>query len=99
MSCLLHCYGTPPDPLTVGCLPVGASKGLINYFPIIHCTNELFTALENVKEVCAVFFDLRKAFDSVPHVPLLTELYSLGLNRHFIYFATDEFHYKPQFCV
>jgi len=32
------------------------------------------------REVCAVFFDLRKAFDSVPHRALLEKLKQLNLN-------------------
>ena len=28
-------------------------------------------AVEDGKEVCAVFFDFRKAFNSIPHAPLM----------------------------
>ena len=38
-----------------------------------------FQALESGHDVCAVFFDFRKAFDSVPHFPLMTKIRSLGL--------------------
>lgn len=44
---------------------------------LLYCTNEWFKALEDGKEVCAVFFDLQKAFDSVPHAPLLNKLQSI----------------------
>ena len=42
-------------------------------------TNSWFSFLDSYKSVCAVFFDLRKAFDSVPHRPLLDSLASLDI--------------------
>ena len=36
--------------------------------------------MEDGNEICSVFFDLRKAFDSVPHGPLLDRLLSYSLN-------------------
>ena len=53
---------------------------LLPMLPVtVYCTNEWFKALENGNEVCAVFFfDLRKAFDSVP------KLNALGLDTHIL---------------
>ena len=30
-------------------------------------------------EICVIFFDVRKAFDSVPHIELLNRLEEIGL--------------------
>ena len=38
------------------------------------------SALDNGHEVCVTFFDVRKGFDSVPHIPLLQKLSDIGLN-------------------
>ena len=42
------------------------------------------SALERGQEVCVVFCDYRKAFDSVPHLPLLEKLESLDFNNIYI---------------
>ena len=45
--------------------------------------------LNSNTEVCAVFFDLRKAFDSVPHRPLLQKLEKLGINEYLLSWITS----------
>ena len=45
---------------------------------LINSTDDWFKALENSFEVCAVFFDFQKAFDSAPHVPLMSMAHSFG---------------------
>ena len=41
--------------------------------------------LEAGREVCAIFFDFRKAFDSVPHRKLLDKLQDLGLDERILH--------------
>ena len=41
---------------------------------LIKCTDDWFRAFEDCHEVCAIFFDYRKEFDSVPHQSLLLKL-------------------------
>ena len=35
-------------------------------------------------EVCVVFFDVSKAFDTVPHLPLVKKLSEIGLDPYLI---------------
>ena len=47
---------------------------------LLSVTNEWLVHLENGNEVCSIFFDLKKAFDSVPHSLLLQRLVELDVN-------------------
>ena len=47
---------------------------------LLSTTHEWFLDLEAGKEVCSVFFDLRKAFDSVPHRELVEKLRKLCID-------------------
>ena len=40
------------------------------------------SALDHGYEVCIIFFDVRKAFDSVPHLPLLDQLQVINVNPY-----------------
>ena len=43
-----------------------------------------YVALEAGEDVCCVFLDLTKAFDKVPHLPLLQTLAEHGINAHLL---------------
>ena len=51
---------------------------------ILSATHDWFTLLEKGKEISPVFFDLNKAFDSVPHRQLVAKLEAIGLNAYLI---------------
>ena len=56
---------------------------------LLSVTHEWLSALERGQELCAVFFDYQKAFDSIPHWPLLQKLENLDFNIHIQCWVTD----------
>ena len=42
------------------------------------------SSLDSGIDICAIFFDHQKAFDTVPHCPLLDKLSSIAPNSHLI---------------
>ena len=54
--------------------------------------------MELGKPVCSVFFDVRKAFDSVPHSILVNKLRSHGLNAFLLRWICDYLTGREQ-CV
>ena len=61
----------------------GFSPGKGTVTALLTTTDNWFKLLEEGKDVCSIFFDDRKAFDSVPHRPLLDKLSNLGLTKLF----------------
>ena len=51
------------------------------------------------KTVCSVFFDVRKAFDSVPHATLVSKLQSRGLNDFLLRWICDYLRGREQRVV
>ena len=51
---------------------------------LLSVTNEWMQSLDSGIETCTVFFDFRKAFDSVPHRKLISKLKSIQLNSALI---------------
>ncbi len=48
---------------------------------LLHTTHDWLEHLEKGAKIGAVFFDYKKAFDSVPHFPLLSKLEAIGLDQ------------------
>ncbi len=59
----------------------GFLEGRSTVTALLHLTDQWFQELEVGHDVCAVFFDFRKAFDSVPHLPLMAKIRSLDLHE------------------
>ena len=62
----------------------GFQAGKSTVTALLSTTHNILNLLEAGNEVCAVFFDFRKAFDSVPHRKLLDKLQELGLDERIL---------------
>ena len=51
---------------------------------LLRVIDDLSHALDQSYEVCIVFFDISKAFDTVPHLPLLETLQNLNINEYLL---------------
>ena len=58
----------------------GFMKGRGTVTALIASIHDWLNSLDHGPDVCVVFFDYKKAFDSVPHAPLMDRLQHLGLN-------------------
>ena len=47
--------------------------------------------------MCTIFFDIKKAFDSVPHRPLMEKLSIIGINPYLLQWITDYLSDRTQF--
>ena len=74
----------------------GFRPGFSTETALISVVNSWFSALDSHKSVCAVFFDLSKAFDSVPHKPLLDTLSSLNIPSHLLLWFNSYLSYRTQ---
>ena len=64
--------------------------------PALPCSQEWHQILEQNAEVDTIFFDLKKAFDSVPHRPLLNKLVSMGLDSHILQWLGNYLYNRQQ---
>ena len=67
----------------------GFTTGRSTVTALIATVNEWLKILEDGLEVCAVFLDYRKAFDSVPHRMLIAKLEELHLDPYLISWVAD----------
>ena len=51
---------------------------------LLDTTNIWSLALDKAMQVCAMFFDLRKAFDTVPHQQLIEKIIATGINTYIV---------------
>ena len=66
---------------------------------LITTTHSWFSLLDSNVSICAVFFDLRKVFDSIPHRPLLDTLLSYNIPPHLVNWIQSYFIHCSQQVV
>ena len=66
---------------------------------LLSVTQDWYTTLEKGKEICAVFFDFQKAFDSVPLQNLITKLESLEFSPLILRWLSDYLTNRSQYVV
>ena len=67
----------------------GFQAGKSTVTALLATTYDFLNQLEAGKEICTVFFDFCKAFDKVPHRPLLDKLGNLRLGSHILQWITS----------
>ena len=77
----------------------GFQSGKSTVAALLSATHDWFQALESGQEVCSIFFDLKKVFDSVPHRPLLDKLARYGLDAHTLSWITSYLTNRKQHVV
>ena len=77
----------------------GFRSGRSTVTALLSVTQDWFAALESGKEICAIFFDYQKAFDSVPHAPLLARSTNLQFSPAILQWLTDYLTNRRQFVV
>ena len=89
----LHASGLISDTQWGFCPGKSTVTALLSTF------HAVFKMLEMGSDVSLVFFNLRKAFDSVPHTPLLQHLKDIGLNSHILQWISSYLCCRKQYVV
>lgn len=74
-------------------------RGLSSELLLVNMTEQWRIALDANNVVCAVFFDFKKAFDSIDHAVLLNMLNKIGISDNVRFWLTDYFTDRAQFTV
>ena len=77
----------------------GFCPGRSTVTALVSTFHHIFQLLENGLDVSLVFFDIRKAFDSVPHLPLLQKLKDINLNQHILQWISSYLFNRQQRVV
>ena len=77
----------------------GFRPGRSTVSALLSTTHEWLQQLESGHDVCAIFLDYKKAFDSVPHAPLINKLRRIGLHVGLLEWLTDYLTLRKQQVV
>ena len=88
------CLSRPISSKQWGFLPGRSSTSAL-----LSVTHDWLNHLDQGQDICSVYFDLRKAFDSVPHRPLLQKLVDIQLNPYIIQWVNSYLSNRSQLVV
>ena len=77
----------------------GFSSGKSTVTALLSSINDILQLLESGADVSMIFFDLCKAFDSVPHLPLLHKLRECDLDQYLLQWITNYLCGREQYVV
>ena len=77
----------------------GFTPGKSTVTALLSTFNSVYQFLEQGCDVALLFLDLHKAFDSVPHVPLLQHLKNIGLDHHILQWVMSYLLNRKQYVV
>lgn len=86
-------------PARPKCNQWGFCPGKSTTTALLSLFHGVFQLLDWGSDVCLVFFDIRKAFDSVPHVLLLQHLKEIGLDLHIVQWISSYLSGRQQYVV
>ena len=66
---------------------------------LISVVHDWLQALNDGHEICVIFFDVKKAFDSVPHIPLLQKLADLNIDPYILKWIQDYLTERRQYVA
>ena len=66
---------------------------------LIKIVDDWSSALEKGFEMCVIFFDISKAFDTVTHTLLLTKLIELELDPYLVWWIKSYLNKQNSVCI